>query len=344
MKNIRIICTRYILLLLAILSYSEGFAQVDSLIFSNGEMVIGEIKKMDRGVVTIETFYSDSDFEIEWDRVSWIRSKENHLVNLTDGRRLNASINSTAKDDEIQLDDGTQKILVHVQDIVAFKPINDTFWDKFSASIDVSLDLTKAKNLTQFSTRTNVGYLTQRWELKGNYNTVFSRQDSVADINRMDANITFNYFLPSDWYVFFSNDFLQNNEQKLALRSTTKLGMGYYLVRTNAVYFGLFGGAASNRESFTENASPDLNSAEAFIGLELNLFDIGDLSLLTNVSGYPSLTERGRFRLDFKFDLKYDLPLDFYIKTGTTVNFDNQPVAGAGELDYVIQTGIGWEW
>jgi len=52
----------------------------------------------------------------------------------------------------------------------------------------------------------------------------------------------------------------------------------------------------------------------------------------------------GRFRLDFKFDLKYELPLDFYIKTGTTINYDNQPVADAGTLDYVIQTGIGWEW
>ena len=160
----------------------------------------------------------------------------------------------------------------------------------------------------------------------------------------MDANITFKYFLPNDWYVFYANDFLQNDEQKLALRSTSKLGAGYYLVHTNSTYFGIYGGAAANAESFTENSSPDRKSAEAFVGLELNLFDIGDLSLLTNVIGFPSLTESGRFRLDFKFDLKYDLPLDFYIKTGTTINYDNQPVAGAGDLDYVIQTGIGWEW
>ena len=175
MKNIRTIYVRYSLILLALLSYSVGLAQTDSLIFSNGEMVIGEIKQMDRGVVTIETFYSDSDFKIEWNRVTWIRSSENHLVSLTDGRRFNASINSTANDNEIVLDDGTQRILVHVQEIVAFKPIDDTFWDQFSASIDVSLDLTKSNNLIQFSTRTNVGYLTKRWELKGNYNTVFSR-------------------------------------------------------------------------------------------------------------------------------------------------------------------------
>lgn len=116
------------------------------------------------------------------------------------------------------------------------------------------------------------------------------------------------------------------------------------MIHTNSTYFGFYGGAAANVESFIESSSPDRKSGEAFFGLELNLFDIGDLSLLTNATGYPSLTESGRFRLDIKFDLKYDLPLDFYIKTGTTVNYDNKPIAGAGKLDYVIQTGIGWEW
>ena len=344
MENIRLSGALFTVILLTILSSGISLAQTDSLIFRNGEMVIGEIKKMDRGVVTIETFYSDSDFKIEWDRVSWIRSSQNYLISLSDGRRFNASINTTANDNEVMLDDGTQATPVHIQEIVAFKPINDTFWDRFSASIDISFDLTKANNLTQFSTRTNAGYLTKRWELKANYNTVFSSQDSVDDISRMDANITFKYFLPNDWYVFYSNDFLQNDEQKLALRSTSKVGVGYFLVHTNATYLGIFGGAAGNAETFTEKSSPDRTSGEALIGMELNLFDIGDLSLLTSATGYPSLTESGRFRLDFKFDLKYDLPLDFYIKTGTTLNYDNQPVAGGSDLDYVIQTGIGWEW
>jgi hypothetical protein len=48
--------------------------------------------------------------------------------------------------------------------------------------------------------------------------------------------------------------------------------------------------------------------------------------------------------VDFAFDTKYDLPLDFYIRLGLTLNYDNQPVEGAGETDYVFQTSFGWEW
>jgi len=74
------------------------------------------------------------------------------------------------------------------------------------------------------------------------------------------------------------------------------------------------------------------------------MFDIGDLSLLTNLNAYPSITETGRWRVDYKIDTKYDLPLDFYIKINLTMNYDNRPAEAGRELDYVFTTGFGWEW
>ena len=321
-----------------------GLSQTDSLGFANGELVIGSIKKMDRSVITIETDFSNNDFSIDWDKVNMIKSDQNYLVTLSDGRRFDAKINSTGNDKEVEIFNEDGSTIVSLDDIVYFNPINQSFWDKFNANIDIGLNLTKANNLTQFNARTGASYLTKRWALGGTYNTVFSSQDSVSDTRRMDSNVNFKVFLPKDWYTFISNDFLQNDEQKLKLRSTTKLGIGNYLVHTNSSYLGIFGGAALNNEKFTENANPDRQSTEVFAGLELNLFDIGDLSLLTNTIVFPSLSEDGRVRVDFKFDVKYDLPLDLYIKVGTTVNYDNQPIAGAGDLDYVFQTGIGWSW
>ena len=97
-----------------------------------------------------------------------------------------------------------------------------------------------------------------------------------------------------------------------------------------------------NNEKFSTD-DEDRQSLEAFFGTELNLFDIGDLSILTNGYAYPSLTESGRWCADFGLDLKYDLPLDFYLKLGLNYNFDNRPVEGASETDYVFQLSFGWE-
>ena len=64
---------------------------------------------------------------------------------------------------------------------------------------------------------------------------------------------------------------------------------------------------------------------------------------IVEASVFKSITEGGRTRADYKLDLKYDLPLDFYIGLGFTLNYDNQPVEGASESDYVFQTSFGWE-
>lgn len=102
-------------------------------------------------------------------------------------------------------------------------------------------------------------------------------------------------------------------------------------------------GAAWNNETYTDPTIPNRSDAEANFGTELNLFDIGDFRFLTSLSVYKSITDGGRRRADFKIDLKYDLPLDFYIGLGYTLNYDNQPVEGASESDYVFQTSFGWE-
>jgi Protein of unknown function, DUF481 len=344
MKISNIIASVILYSFLFIFTTSRSYAQSDTLVMKSGELILGDIKKMERGVLTIETSYSDSDFLIEWNQINQLRSTQSYLVTLSDGRRFNATMNSIGDGYRVQLEDGEKKILVAVMDLVEFKPIDDSFWDKISANIDLGYNVTKANNLVQFNTRAFLGYLTRRWEASGSYNTVFSSQDSVANTKRMDANLMFKLFLPKDWFVSISNDFLQNDEQNLQLRSTTKLAVGNYVIHSNQVYFAVIGGVSLNNETFTENSNPTRTSSEALAGLEFNMFNTGDLSILTNVFGYPNLSEGGRFRVDFKFDIKYDLPLDFYIKAGTTVNYDNQPVAGGSELDYVIQTGFGWEW
>ncbi len=65
-----------------------SFAQKDSLVFKNGNYITGEIKSMTRGVLQVETDYSDSDFKIEWKNVAFIYTEQNFNFYLIDGIRL----------------------------------------------------------------------------------------------------------------------------------------------------------------------------------------------------------------------------------------------------------------
>lgn len=68
-----------------------------------------------------------------------------------------------------------------------------------------------------------------------------------------------------------------------------------------------------------------------------------NISIITKLTTYLSITESKRVRADFNTDVKYELPLDFFIKIGFTNNFDNRPISGAVNNDFIFQTVFGWE-
>lgn len=333
-----------ILALLLLLVTNQIRAQEDSIIFKNGNYVVGEVKSMTRNVLTIETDYSDDDFTIEWDGVREIYTKTYFLITLSDGRRFNGTIQSNGSDgiaittDEGNITEVQQKEIVYLDDV------DQGFWSQLYASIDIGFDLAKSKNLRSFSMNSNVGYIGKRWQLDASFNRITSKQDEVEDIQRSDGGLTFKYFLPRDWYPTASTNWLSNTEQQLTLRTTAKLGFGKYVIHTNQLYWGFSAGANYNNEDYTPPELDDRSSWEGYAGTELNLFNVGDMNLMTSLVAYPSFTESGRWRSDFKFNVSYDLPWDFYVKAGFTLNYDNQPAEGSPKADYVLNTGFGWSW
>jgi hypothetical protein len=319
-------------------------AQLDTIVVSSGDILVGNMKSMSRGVVTVETPYSDSDFKIEWAKVTKVNSKGAFIVSLETGERLITTIRTKPSDSltVVLFKDG-KEINIPISEIVFIKEVDEGFISRLSASIDIGFSLTKANNLKQFSSRSSLGYLANNWSADASLDAVRSSQDSVESTSRTDATASFNYFLWKGWFLWASASFLQNDEQKLELRSTPKAGIGNFIIQTNHMYWSLFIGMAWNNESYTDPTIPNRSDAEANIGTELNLFDIGDLRFLTSLSVFKSITEGDRTRADFKLDLKYDLPYDFYVGLGYTLNYDSQPVEGASESDYVFQTSFGWE-
>lgn len=316
----------------------------DTLVLINKDIMVGKIKDMDKGVLTIETDYSDDDFKIKWLDVISIKSTQNCLILLNSGLRLNSFIEMSKDDNtKVLLTDDQKTLTVPLNSIVYIKPINDNFLSRFDASISIGFNFTKSNSLTQLTTRTNIAYTSYKWNYSAGYNSILSKQNGISTTKRTDGNLGIKYFIKNDWFLILSGKFLSNEEQKLKLRSSTNGGVGKYFVRSNKLYFGSIAGLGWNNERFNDINNTSRNSLEAFAGLELNLFDLENFSLLTNVITYPSITEKNRIRTDFEFDVKYDLPFEFFIKLGFTLNYDNKPINEASKSDYIFQSTIGWE-
>lgn len=317
-------------------------SQNDTLILNNGDRIVGELKKMDRGVAIVKTKYSSSDLRIKWKQVKAVHSKQRLLVSTSDRKRYRTTRMDNFKSDNVLVFE-QDSIFVDLQDIVLIKPVEDNFLSKLSATISIGYNFTKASNLSQLSVASTLGYTSDNYGIGLKFNSVQSSQDKVKDIQRTSGELSFNYLLKRDRFLIYQSEYLSNSEQKLKLRMTNKVGYGKYFIHTNKMYLGGALGAAWNNESYDSGIDENRDSGELYATVEVSLFDYGDLSLLSGVTAYPSLTEKDRVRVDYKLEFKYDLPLDLFLKLGFNYNYDNKPVMGASYDDYVIQTTIGWE-
>ena len=322
---------------------TKSLAQNDTLMMTNGEMLVGEIKSLQRGVIVIETEYSDKDFQVEWSKVEQIYSSNLFIIALSDGTRLNGTINSNPNDSaRVLIYESGKVVSPHISDVVYLKGFDDEFLGRLTAEVGIGLNLAKTNNLKQLTTRSNLGYIGKSWGTDASLEAIRSVQDSVADTRRTDASVGGRILFQNNWLVFASGNFLQSDELNLKLRSIAEGGLGKFVVSTNKLYIGAGLGLAWNNERFLDD-QPLKNSLEGLASLEINLFDFEDFSLLTSISVYPSISEKDRIRSDFKFDLKYDLPLDFYIKLGLTHNYDSKPADQTSKLDYSFTSTFGWE-
>ena len=157
------------IILLFILISTTFIIAKDTLKVNTGEILVGEIKKMDRNVISIETEYSDSDFLIDWSKVTEISSERLFIISTTQGDRYYGTINTDKSEkSKVKIIEDGNLFQKNLSDIVYINQVDEDFISRLSASIDIGFSYAKTNNLTQFSLRSNV---------------VLSQQDNVEQTN-----------------------------------------------------------------------------------------------------------------------------------------------------------------
>ena len=196
------------------------------------------------------------------------------------------------------------------------------------------------------NTRATADYLTEHWSASGQVDALRNVRRQADTTKRTEVSGDYRYFFSGQWFALGTANFLQSNELQLDLRSTLGGGFGNYLVRNNRWLFSASGGVAWTNEDFVNNdlSLADKNSGEGFGGVELNVFDIASVDILTSFTVIPSLTESGRIRMDFRTDFQWELIKDLFFRVGFSENYDSSPPADAPSKDYVFGTSVGWSY
>jgi hypothetical protein len=317
------------------------WAQNDSIRLRNNDLIVGEIKTLSKSVLTFKTSYSENDFKIDFDDVVSINTNELFVIHLIDREQITGNMKPISKDSVRIIDQEGRYFDMGIRKIIQLEGVDEKFWSRFSGALDIGLNLAKANNNRQLTISGFLGYASETWNTKFDYNTLYTNQDNTERIERKTMSLVAQRYI-KEWYVFSSVSYLQSSEQGIKNRITPTMGSGRYLIVTPKLFWIAGIGISYNIEDFVDS---ELNkqSTELQLLTQFDMFNFDDISLSTKVVGYPSLSEKRRFRADYNFVLKYDLPLDFYIKAEFTLNYDNQPAIEGNFTDYVFSSGFGWE-
>jgi len=318
-------------------------AQSDTIVVTNGNVLYGEIKKLRSGTLTMETPYSDSDFTIDFDKVTEMKIQKLCFVILTGGRRLTGYLRSENPNEFTFTDLVGNKAVYKIRELVVLDELDDAFWKRIRGHIDVSYNLTKANNTSQLTIGGGLSYRGPKWLSSAKINALNSNQDNTDQISRTDINGELQRTLARNWYLLSNLSYLSNTEQSLDARYSIRAGGGRYLALTSKLAWGLNTGLNYNIENFSDTTA-DRESTEFFIGTSIDMFDYKDWRLKSILNVFPSLSESGRWRVDYNLDIKWDLPLDFYIKTNLQFNYDNRAAATGTNFDYIWTSGVGWSF
>lgn len=337
--------TKFVLSILTLFICSLVWAQNDTLYMDTGEVFSGEIKSMNKSVLVFDTHYADSEFEIEWEHVEGLFSNSFLIVHTTDGSTYVGKLLYSPENPRKLMLAGADHVKLNIDEIVQIFPSDKSFLKRFEFSVDIGYSYTKANHVRQLTSNTRVDYRGYKWTMNGYLNTMLSNQDSVSATKRNSSGVNYSVDLVGNVFAFAGVEFLNNSEQQLNLRTTSKLGVGYFFLRSNSLYLVCGAGLANANEDYGGEDATSYNSFEGLAITEFEAFDIGDFSLHARVSLFPSLNTPGRIRVDQDVWLKWDLPLDFYIKASYQHNYDSKPpLEGVSKGDFVVQASFGWEW
>jgi len=329
LSRMRCVACLWVLLLFATSAVASGATDVVTMI--TGERLVGEIKKLEKDVLTLETTYSDSDFKIEWDQIASIESDRQFLVETFDGKRLAGSLKADAATKKtVRVGD----VSVPLADVSAIVPYERSFWSRFDAGFDFGYSMTQANAAKQLTLGGNLLYRDKQIVDTMFANAFKSAQSNAPDTQRWDFGNDFRYLFGDRWYANTTQDFMNSDEQGLDLRTTIGGGGGRYLFRSASQYLAVGGGLAWTNENYTDPAIPTKDSAEAYFGTEFMTEKLKVTDLVTRFTYYLSLTIDGLYRINYKFDLDFNLPGDWYFRVGVFENFDSQPPPGLARNDY----------
>ena len=317
----------------------------DMLILVNGDRITCEIKTMDHGLLTVKTD-SMGTLSVEWVDVMGLQSQFHFRIETQDKQTYYGGLAESKAPGKLVIDQDGFQVVLDMLDVVLIEKFETGFFDRITGYINFGFNFSEATTIRQLNFGGGLQYKSKINVLSLDASAITTTQDQGAETNRADLTLDFKRFFTGGLYGYANTGAQHNSEMGIALRTSLGLGAGVAPIRSTVMDLTMSAGLAGNNEAALGDGG-DQTSLEGVLSAsyQIFVFKTPKTDLATNLTYFPNITEKSRYRLSYDFRIRQEIVKDLFIDLKFYLSYDSDPpAAGAKNRDYGIITGIGYSW
>jgi len=284
--------------------FNADAQKTDTIYHINGNILTGEFKKMNYGVVTWK-MDGMGTIQLETPKIGNIRSDKQFEIKLKNGLIYYGSFDTTNVELKVKIIDNSGPMLINIRDIVEVYPLKKSFWLRTNGTFSLGFNYSLGSEVATLVFGGNLNYRRKKSGFTLNWSTNNTFQADTLTSNNMNVNIGLERTLKGYW----SYGSLVGVSQNSQLGFRYRLNLNELIIR-DIVYnwwnrFNTAAGLSVQRETPYDDGDVTLDLAgivmttwKVYKYTEPKIWVEADLALL------PYITGDWRYRANFNLNPK----------------------------------------
>ena len=315
----------------------------DTIVFYNGQVLIGDIRGGAYGEISI----NDRDLKIlqvKQHKIRTLTTDNRFKIETNDKREYIGRLEKAGRDGwvNIILDNGdTLKTLI--TDISQIIAIEKKFLVGLDGNLSGGFSYAKSSDIGQVNLSTNIHYATNKFDYLVSVSMNGSIDSSKYSRDREDAGVFVAYSTGPAWFAAASFNYQRNIELSIARRYQELLGGGNKVFVRDHWVLLLTSGLAFNQEKSTAGTTSGL-LLEIPVGTRFNFFKYQNpnVQITSTQTVFFSLSQKGRVRFSSNTTFSWELIKNFRLNINPYASYDNQPPEGNSNYDYGVAFSLAF--
>jgi hypothetical protein len=321
--------------------WKRVFQPRDTLYLKNGSIVVGEIDKVQLGVLIFDPDDAN-DITVQLRKIKSLHAvARDFRIETNDHQVFIGTFGQSVHSGFSNVILGTDTTPLFLNNISTMYPVAKSFVKRINGSLGAGYTYTKSSDLGRLDIDASAKYLNRKTEFNVDYSSITTFEGSTASRDNENAGIRYNYLYHARWFGGGLFNYQRNIELGIQSRLQEGLGFGNKIVTGKLVQLVAFTGFVVNQETSTEGVYSGILT-EGMFGMRFNVFRFAmpEVDIETTQNVYLSLREN-RYRYDGNVSVRFEMIKDFDLTLSFYTNYDSKPPGQeSANIDYGTVIGL----